>query len=275
MTEKEIYDLRLKYCGLSIDFTRRYTYTRSWRKPDVLMNRNKLVFVAEGSVYILINGRTYIVKAGQVGFIPDGVIADIYVDKGITSVIYDCQFSSLIHDESMNNYINFNVVINPVTRAKTERLFETLVRINKPGNMDEVFARIGIFVELLRYLLIGMDVSIVQKEKQKGLDLTETACYISDNIMKKELVVEELAERNNISLRSFQRLFKNQFGVSCMEYISNKKLEETLKLIKHTNVSIKQISEQFLFTDAASFSRFIKKRTGLSPSEIRKDARGL
>lgn len=269
MTEKEILDSCLKYCGLSLEYTRRYTFTRNWKKADILMYKNKLIFVAEGYLYIVVNSRTQVVKSGQVAFIPDGVIADIYVDKGITAVIYDCQFSTLINEESMNKYVNHNVVINPITRAKAERLFETLVQYDNPKNIDEVFARIGILVELLRYLLSDMNTNIVLKEKQKGLDLTETIFYINNNLTKKELIVEELAARINVSLRNFQRIFKSQFGVSCSEYIANKKLEEALKLIKNTNIAIKLIAEQYLFTDSASFSRFVKKHTGLSPSEIR------
>ncbi len=271
MIEKEIFETRLKYCGLSLDYTRRYTLTRNWKNIAALMNRCRLIFVAEGYIYIIINNKKETVTTGQVAYVPDGVVMDTYVDKGVTAVIYDCQFSAPIYDETMNQYVNCSTIINPKTRAKAERLFETLVRYDKPKNLDEVFARIGILSELLRYLLNGMDTRIAVKNKRKGLDLTETVCYIDNNLAHKELLIEELAERINVSVRNFQRIFKVQFGVSCSEYISNRKLEEILKLIKNTNIPLKQIAEQYLFADTASFSRFIKKHTGRSASEIRRD----
>jgi len=79
-----------------------------------------------------------------------------------------------------------------------------------------------------------------------------------------------IAGKNHFSYDYFRRCFQKYTGQSMRDFLLQKRLDHALKLLHSPDMSIKEITDLCGFPRQAEFARFIKKRTGLTPSEIRK-----
>lgn len=87
---------------------------------------------------------------------------------------------------------------------------------------------------------------------------------ITDQITSEQLSV--LVKRSKAYISSF---FKNEVGMSIMDYVNLNKAEESKYFIKYTNMSISEIAYLFNYCNPAYFSNIFKKYLGMTPSEFR------
>ncbi|TDS13578.1 AraC family transcriptional regulator [Maribacter caenipelagi] len=84
------------------------------------------------------------------------------------------------------------------------------------------------------------------------------------------LSLEELAKLCNLSLSSFKRQFKTIFQDSPTNYINHRRIEKAKELLKVSDYSISEISFHIGIQDPQYFTRFFKKKVGITPSSFRK-----
>ena len=74
----------------------------------------------------------------------------------------------------------------------------------------------------------------------------------------------------HLSPKYFSTLIKQETGISAGEWIDHYVvLQAKALLTRQRDLSIQQVAYQLGFNEQASFSRFFKKNTGLSPTEFR------
>ena len=82
--------------------------------------------------------------------------------------------------------------------------------------------------------------------------------------------VPELAKMCGYSCtKTFSRHFIKHFGETPKQWILNMKQEEMILMLKETTYSYERISSMLKFKNLSHFNNFCKKRTGLTPKEIR------
>lgn len=117
----------------------------------------------------------------------------------------------------------------------------------------------------------------VLKEKDKPLHSHETVNevikYINENV-EKQLIVEEIAKRFNVSTSHLSRIFREYTSVTLVEYITIRKVEEVQYYLRFSDQKIADIAEKFNFCNQSYFTRVFKKYTGLTPGRFRKDVNG-
>jgi AraC-like DNA-binding protein len=124
---------------------------------------------------------------------------------------------------------------------------------------------------LIFHKLIQTTHSIIYKDKQSPLpSIVQKLQKILDEHLEKKIDFATINKEITYSQAYLVRLFKKHLGVSPHEYILKRRLETAQLLLKHSNLSIKEIAERFIFSDQYYFSNFFKKRTGVSPSLFRK-----
>ena len=92
--------------------------------------------------------------------------------------------------------------------------------------------------------------------------------YIDDNFTK-EINLDLLASKINLSKFNLVRKFKHTYGTSPINYMLQRKFDEAKFLLQTTESSIKQISESLGFSSASYFAQSFQKHEGISPSEYR------
>ncbi len=84
-----------------------------------------------------------------------------------------------------------------------------------------------------------------------------------------QLSLDDLASLTNNSISSFQRQFKKIYNTTPAKYIKNKRLERAAELLKISDLSITEISDECVYSDIAHFSNSFKEKFNSTPSEYR------
>ena len=102
-------------------------------------------------------------------------------------------------------------------------------------------------------------------------ELAQAARQMIDTSIETELSVDALCAALNVSRSKLFACFRDVYGVAPYAYYQNVRLEAIKRLLRHSFLSISEISEQYHFADAHYFSGWFKKHTGLSPMQYRKE----
>ncbi len=94
--------------------------------------------------------------------------------------------------------------------------------------------------------------------------------YIQKNYRDPECTVKKVAYYIKIDRTYLYRLFKNETGMSVIEYLNKCRVSEASILLVDDNVSIKDVAYYVGFTDQMYFSRVFKRVTGHTPTEYRR-----
>jgi AraC-like DNA-binding protein len=81
---------------------------------------------------------------------------------------------------------------------------------------------------------------------------------------------ENLAAAYNISYYHFRRRFVEFTGVPLHEFVLQKRFALAISLLKNKSKNIKEIADCCGFQNTSDFSRFIRKRSGFTPSVLKK-----
>lgn len=83
--------------------------------------------------------------------------------------------------------------------------------------------------------------------------------------------IQNMAEQLHISPGHLQLLYKQQFGISCMNDVIDFRLRKAKDLLVYTEQSIAEIAEQCGYKNTEHFCRQFHKNIGLTPGKFRKN----
>ncbi|MBN1144767.1 MAG: AraC family transcriptional regulator [Bacteroidales bacterium] len=98
----------------------------------------------------------------------------------------------------------------------------------------------------------------------------EVIQYIENNL-DQELTIKTLAERSNISLFHFHRIFKASVGTPLGTYINRLRLDAAAKLIRQSGIPIGEIALQIGYNDVSAFSKSFTRTFSISPTDYRQN----
>ena len=93
--------------------------------------------------------------------------------------------------------------------------------------------------------------------------------HIHEHIAE-EIDVKELADVASVTKTYFIRLFKQEFGLSPIQYINKKKVERAQLLLFTTDSSVKEVAYKLGFSDHSYFIRLFRKVASITPQEYRR-----
>ena len=94
----------------------------------------------------------------------------------------------------------------------------------------------------------------------------QTLQYIFYNFRKK-ITMQELGDKAHVSPNHLALLFKQATGVTCMQMISDLRLQYALRLLENPNLNVETISAQSGFSAASYFISVFRKKYGITPKE--------
>ncbi len=115
---------------------------------------------------------------------------------------------------------------------------------------------------------------VCRLHKSSGTRLVRrTALRIKEYIDAHAEEKTELSELSKIFFMSktqIHRLFKEEYGVSPIRYLIDRKIDISKKMLTNEGIKISEIAEALSFSDARHFSKTFFRREGMLPSEYRK-----
>lgn len=87
--------------------------------------------------------------------------------------------------------------------------------------------------------------------------------------------VDELANRMNLSLSTFNRKFQSSFNISPYKWMIKKKTEKVYNAIIESESPLKQVADEVGFSSLSQMIDYCKKHIGMTPGEIRKQRKSI
>lgn len=114
---------------------------------------------------------------------------------------------------------------------------------------------------------------ITKKEEHENQLVVRAQNYIQENYQK-DLSLDEVSRKMDLSPYYFSKLFKEETGSNFVEYVTNLRIGKAKELLGKEGMSMKEICASVGYSDPNYFSRIFKKNTGVTPTEYRESGRG-
>ena len=144
------------------------------------------------------------------------------------------------------------------TEMKELILYQDLLEKRQIQNLAERY--------LLLFLAARKDEDKGFREQLKAILISGDPCFMS---------LESISSDLHYSKTHTERLMRENFGCGVSEYLRKIRMSKAYDLLHEPDFSIAEIAELTGFYDAAHFSSFFKKKTGISPREYRKSQKIL
>jgi len=93
--------------------------------------------------------------------------------------------------------------------------------------------------------------------------------YIRTNYAE-SLTLDAVARHIHISSYYLSHLFKDELGITFVDYLTRVRVEEARQLLKHTEFSVQEIALRVGYEDPSYFCKVFKKATGQTPHRYRR-----
>lgn len=152
-------------------------------------------------------------------------------------------------------------------KKRLASLFREIINIDPKNNpVSEVLKK-----NLLEQILIRCHELALQK-KGKPIDsrITKIASYINENY-NQDFTVEHLAEIGGLSRSRLSILFKEQMGMSLLQWRDEQRIAQACRLLLESSLHLSTIAERVGYQDPLYFGRCFRQHLGISPSKYRKE----
>lgn len=150
-------------------------------------------------------------------------------------------------------------------RAEMQGLMSRLI---KRWNPSSAGGEVGSKAALGEVLLYAS--KYLQSKKQSGDSLFEKIKETLQLQYHQELSVEQLARSHGISPVYLRKLFHAHEGCSPKQYLESIRHQNALRLLLHSDLTLRMIAEVCGYSDEFHFSKVFKKITGLAPAKYKK-----
>ena len=216
---------------------------------------HNLVLLKKGSLRYEIDGTPILLMPGDM----------LYVPKGSRRIREETKepVEHYVFNFFSNEAIPLPRVMHNVINGDVFALLAAYDAINK-GSPQEHRAKNELLLNCL--LMILRDRTVFQKYHP----LTRTILAYIQHHFTGKITLQQIGEITFFSPIYCDTVFKNDMGVSIIEYVLSLRIENAKQLLLEEGLSIHKIAESVGFQDHNYFSRVFKKRVGLSPSDYRR-----
>lgn len=106
-------------------------------------------------------------------------------------------------------------------------------------------------------------------------DIVRKFNFQVEQYFREKHTVTEYAELLNKSPKTLSNVFKKLGNRTPLQLIQDRRMLEARRLLRHSDKSVSEISDEIGFADVQSFSRFFKKNEGVSPTNFKEKGENL
>ncbi len=110
---------------------------------------------------------------------------------------------------------------------------------------------------------------ISSKSSKRADSVIITAKKFIDRNYKQDISLDDVSREVNVSPYYFSKLFKDEAGVTFIEYLTTLRIGKAKELLMQEDASIKDICVEVGYQDPNYFSRIFKRYTGKTPTEYK------
>lgn len=252
------------------------------------VSMSAVVICTSGKVQGLMNGQQIELHQNQVALIPSNVmITDLMIspDFNLRGMFFTDQIlQSFLHGKmSVWNEVMYVRRLHILTLDEDETLFYThfydMLHLCYERGKDNPF-HTEIIQSLLRSAMLGLcgsmkqmitDTALPTEGKTDGNHFQRFLNLLNQSNGKRR-TVEWYASELCLSPKYLSVICKKHSGKTANEWITEHVLEEIRYYLRHTDLSIKQVSDRLGFPNQSFFGKYVREHFGITPGQFRQNA---
>ena len=250
-------------------------YGGDWHSIQHTHNCSELFYVIDGQGQFLIEDQTYPVSVSDLVIVnPNVAHTEVSLNasplKYIVLGVEGLELTATNNDDNTNFcIINFKTHKDNILLCLQNMLTE--IETKHPGYEIVCQDLMEILIVLLgRQTNFATILAPVSKKTSRLCGSTKR--YI-DTHYQENITLDQLAEVCHISKYHLAHAFTEEYGISPINYLISKRINEAEHLLKTTDFSLSLISSTTGFSSSSYFAQIFRKQKGMSPTEFRKLSR--
>ena len=247
----------------------------------------ELIAVFEGTAHITCDDRTYIVSAGEFILLPQLTVHSIYTTNDkvpyFAGIKFDpAKFPNVTsYAPSVSNILRYARSKDMQLHFSAEEAKSLCCREIFEDCVKEAHSYLYGRDIILRAQIYRLIFGIVRKWMAAGFDINscpvnsdnmygiENITEYIDSHIEESIRVSDIAEKCHLSYSGFAAKFREQYGMSCKEYIERMKISKSEEYLLFTDHDLAFISQQVGFSDTSHFIRSFRKYRDITPKQFR------
>lgn len=230
---------------------------------------HQILFSAEGDGMLKYDNISMAIEEGSFFFLPAGYPHEYYSENkkwDVRWVAFDGYSAN--HILSLLNMTK-PTIIKPHESDTLQSILDKMYTAQTSDKLYSDFVCSGLVYEYIIefHRHINDKANKVRSERSKLL--LPVLNYIDENF-RSDFSLTVLAELAGVSPQHLCRIFKDAMNMRPGEYLTQKRLQESRRLLRISNLPISEIAMQSGFPDAGYFSTVFKKHQGMTPIEYKK-----
>ncbi len=246
-------------------------YGGDWHSVPHTHNHMELFFIVDGKGHFLIEDQLYPLDANSLVMINPNVT---HTEVGLNALPFEYIVLGIEGIElASSNTCNGQFSI--IDHYENAEIFGCLSNIlhemeqKNPGYEDICQAYMEILIiRLMRtiFLTVPTETQTISANRQCA-----TVRRYIDLHFKEALTLEQLAEEGHMNKFYLSHAFKREYGISPINYMIEKRIEESKYLLAETDLSLSQIAQLLGFSSLSYFSQVFRRTQAMSPKGYRQN----
>lgn len=248
-------------------------YGGDWHSVPHTHNYMELFYIVGGKGQFLIQNELYPVDVNNLVIInPNVTHTEVSLNsQPLEYIVLGIEGIELSTNENSNDQFS---ILGHFESAEISGCMRNILRemeLENSGHEDVCQA----YMEILIIRLMRNTALTVSARPQVGSghqQCTAVKRYI-DLHFKETLTLEQLADEAHINKYYLSHAFKREYGISPINYMINRRIEESKYLLAETDLSLSQIAQLLGFSSLSYFSQVFRRTQSVTPMEYRKNTK--
>ena len=250
-------------------------YGGDWHSVPHTHNHTELFFIVSGRGQFLIQNQVFPVGVNNLVIINPNVAhtEDSLNAQPLEYIVLGIEGIELATTENSNGQFCILDHLESVEFSSCQRNILREMELKNTGYEDICQA----YMEILIIRLMRTTSLSVQSGPQTVSGNRQCAFvrrYI-DLHFKEPLTLEQLSGEAHMNKYYLSHAFKREYGVSPINYMISRRIEESKYLLAETDLSLSHIAQLLGFSSLSYFSQVFRRTQDISPMEYRQSTRGL
>ena len=245
---------------------------------------HEISYVISGEGLFTTNGETDLLAEGDIHFAPANSVHAIKTGNN-SDLRYGYIGFGFGEGELDRDTARLRAFFEETTVFKATDHSELIIPVLR--NLDELYNRAEFYEMMVETYLLQILVSVYRSFSRQSLQvyfptvssesvgrsIYSVIKYIDNNIFEK-LGVKEIAQTVGYNYSYISNAFKKSTGMTIQRYISNKKMQKAIELMKYGKISVAQVAQRLNYANVQSFNKAFKRTMGCAPTEFLRRSSG-
>lgn len=239
-------------------------FENNWTHDDVLHyhERGQLVYVESGFQYITIEEKIYLLPQNHAIWIPSRAFHK--TNSHSEKIKLMIMFADLHKKDPF--YQEVNVFSVPPVLKEMIKYAERWSKLTVKNNDETVFLK-ALFNELPHFVEHSLKLHICLPKDRR---LNKVIAHLHD-YYRNDIKIEDLADRAHLSLRTLERIFKKETGLTLTKYQQILRIIKSLELLSSGNLTISETAFEVGYKSVQAYTRSFQSVMQFRPTDFMKN----